>query len=818
MTVCLNCNAQNRDTARFCRQCGARLSRRTGIGARLGGEYRVVQVIKSGGMGTVYKAESGGMFYAVKEMRDTFTNPKHRQDAINRFMAEALILARLSHPNIPTVHRHFIETNNYYLVMDFIEGADLQAVLDRQGGKGLPEEQVLPWALQICSVLEYLHGQTPPVIFRDLKPANIILKPNGDISLIDFGIAKLFNPARQGTLIGTPGYAAPEQYQGLAEPRSDIFALGATLHHLLTGRDPQQHPPFNFPPATAVNPTITSGMEAVIQKALQMNLEDRWTSTREVKQLLMSLAGPVELEPGVVLTGRYQITGKGPESRGGWQRPWEMVSFEARDLQTDAECRIIPMGADPVEDQFMQQLAGLHHRALPKREVVTHRGVTCFVSYAVEGTPLNSVTIQDPSQLVSIGLQLCDLLETTGSRGAGFSWAMLQAPHILLGPQGQITVDSFEYCFAWLYERRLAASDDQESRLMPSFLSFTGSYKSLHDRLSQEDAEAAEVELVGSAMAFPLAGRYPSLDLRGHPFQLRGKLPGIPPHLEQAILGAMPSGFLGMPWIRSLAQLRQHMLGRAEGPARATISAQRIELGNVRWGETPSHLIRLSSESSGLLYGTVQYQKAGLKMEPRAFVEVHPTQVELKISWDTSELETCGTVDGEVLVTAGTDSFKITVRANVRPSAAFHRTQAKIHLSRKEWAAVVDHCDKWMALEPSESEGYWLRGQAYHELAQYERAASDYTKALQIKPDNIVVLNQRGNAYLALHRYDWAIKDYSEAIGLDPEEPVYYWNRSLAYEYQGRKRDAINDLQQYMSLGGSDTEQARQRIVKLQRF
>lgn len=287
MIVCPNCKAQNRDTAQFCRQCGAELVQVPVPGIVLGGEYRVAEVIKPGGMGTVYKAESGGKLYAVKEMRDTFTNPKDRQDAINRFMAEALILARLSHPHIPKVHRHFIENDRYYLVMDFVEGEDFEAVLDHQGGKGLPEEQVLTWALQLCAVLEYLHGQTPPVIFRDLKPANIMLKPSGDISLIDFGIAKLFNPAQQGTLIGTPGYAAPEQYQGLAEPRSDIFALGATLHHLLTGRDPKKHLPFTFPPLRSLNPaTLSVGIESIVAKAVALDSKKRYQSIREMREAL----------------------------------------------------------------------------------------------------------------------------------------------------------------------------------------------------------------------------------------------------------------------------------------------------------------------------------------------------------------------------------------------------------------------------------------------------------------------------------------------------------------------------------------------------
>lgn len=846
MTVCPNCNAQNRDTARFCRLCSARLSRRTGIGARLGGEYHVVEVIKAGGMGTVYKAESGGTFYAVKEMRDIFTNPKERQDAINRFMAEALILARLGHPNIPRVHRHFIETDRYYLVMDFVEGEDLQVVLDRQGGKGLPEEQVLTWALQICSVLEYLHGQTPPVIFRDLKPANIMLRPNGDISLIDFGIAKLFNPARQGTLVGTPGYAAPEQYQGLAEPRSDIFGLGATLHHLLTGRDPQQHPPFNFPPVTAITPAITAGMEAIIQKALQMNLEDRWASIREIRQTLMSLAGPVKLEPGVMLAGRYQITTDLTPKMADYVKAQPPPSFMVKDVQTGTTCQLIPMGADPFIDQVMRHLAGLHHRALPGMEIVTHRGITCFVSHPVEGTLLDKVAIQSPSELISIGLQLCDLLEATGSRGAGFYWGYLQTPHVLLDPDGHIVIDCFRYCANWLFDRWWDIHLSHEDRIMSPFLTLTAYLSEIeqHDRLLQPDLEAVEVEIVGNAMVAPLTD-YPFSQL-GHPLGLRANVPGIPPYLEQAILGAMRGH------VQTLAQLRQHLLGQADGPARATISTQRVEFGSVPWGEVLSDSIQLSSQSPGLLYGETQCDliapsdatarcavcdsdnvpgeafcdncgapltappNAGLETQPRAFLEVHPCEIKVKISCDTSKLGKCGPLDGEILITTGDDSFRITVHGDIQPNVAFHRALAKRYLSRERWEPAIQHCDELIAMEPSDFEGYWLRGQAYHGLAQYENAVNDYTEAIRLNPNIAEIRNHRGNAYLRLKQYDSAVQDYSEAIRLNPQEPVYYWNRSLAHEAQGKARDAINDLQQYISLGGRDTERAEQRIAQLQ--
>ena len=846
MIVCPVCKTQNRDSARFCRGCGARFAQAPAPGIVLGGEYRVVEVIKPGGMGTVYKAESGGRFYAVKEMRDTFTNPKDRQDAINRFMAEALILARLSHPHIPKIHRHFIESDRYYLVMDFVEGEDLQIVLDRQGGKRLPEEQVLTWALQLCAVLEYLHGQTPPVIFRDLKPANIMLRPDGDVSLIDFGIAKLFNPAQQGTLIGTPGYAAPEQYQGIAEPRSDIFALGATLHHLLTSRDPRQHPPFIFPPVTAVNPAITPGMEAIIQKALAMSLVERWASIGEVRQALISLAGPIKLEPGVVLAGRYQIT----TGVGSPRRAWGMTRFQARDLQTGATWSGIPMGADPVEDQFMQLLAALHHQTLPSMEIVTHRGITCFISHTVEGTPLKSATIQTPSQLVSIGLQLCDLLETTGSRGAGFSWVHLQASHVLLGPQGQIIINGFEYCYDWLHNRRWATHEPAATRIAHP-LSWLGFAKLPRGKLlledaEAEDAEAAEVEIVGNAMAFTLMD-VDAYKLAIHPLALRRLIPEIPRYLEQAILGAVTVR------IQSLAQLRQHLLGQAEGPARAIVSAQRIDLGSVSWGESPSdYLLQLSSQSPGLLYGEIRCTsavpagaagmcavcgsdnvsgkafcdncgaplksppQAVLKTRPRAFVEVHSTQIEIEISWDTSKLEQCGTLDGEVLITTGVDSFRIAVQAHVQPNAKFHLAQAKRHKERKEWALTLQHCDELIALLPAEPVVYELRGLVYHEVAQYENAVSDYTEAIQLNPNDAGIWACRGNAFLRMKQYDLAIQEYSKAMKLDPEQPVYYWNRGLAYESQGRKQDAINDLQQYLSLGGRDLEHAQEKIAELQ--
>ena len=188
------------------------------------------------------------------------------------------------------IHRHFTESNRYYLVMDFVEGEDLQTLIERQRGPGLPEAQVLDWAVQLCDILSYLHNQHPPIIFRDLKPANIMLTPSGRVKLVDFGIARLFQ-ATKGTdtvRMGTIGYAAPEQFggRGQTDARSDIYALGATLYHLLTGRDPSGEPPFQFPPVSALRRDISAYVDLAVAKALAYDRSQRFQTAAEMKQAL----------------------------------------------------------------------------------------------------------------------------------------------------------------------------------------------------------------------------------------------------------------------------------------------------------------------------------------------------------------------------------------------------------------------------------------------------------------------------------------------------------------------------------------------------
>jgi serine/threonine-protein kinase len=245
--------------------------------------YRLTHVIKEGGMGFVYKAvDAAGAEYAIKEMRDNFATEDERKEGIERFIEEAELLHNLNHPAIPQVYRSFIDEGRYYLSMEFIYGEDLEEVLKRE--KRFPEPVVLRWADQLCDVLEYMHSAG--LIYRDMKPANIMIDRDGNVKLVDFGIAKLLRPGQRNTMVGTPGYAPPEQYQGLATVESDIYALAATLHHLLTGRDPRDHPPFTFPPANTFNRAISAQTTKALEKALSMEVAERFHSADAFRRAL----------------------------------------------------------------------------------------------------------------------------------------------------------------------------------------------------------------------------------------------------------------------------------------------------------------------------------------------------------------------------------------------------------------------------------------------------------------------------------------------------------------------------------------------------
>jgi len=259
----------------------------------IGSRYRVVKALGGGGMKLVYLAEDlrlAARKCALAEMVDTFTSAEAQKQAISAFQREADMLAQLSNEHIPRVFDRFSEGNHHFLVMEYIDGATLEEQIKQHGSKLLPQ-QVVEVALQVLDTLEYLHHLQPPVIYRDLKPSNIMVTRDGQAKLIDFGIARHFQPLSNATMIGTQGYAPPEQYRGKVETRSDIYALGATMHHAISGRDPAAEPPFSFPPLLKLCPDVDARLASVIDQALAYDVASRLPDAAEFKYRLLQIKG-----------------------------------------------------------------------------------------------------------------------------------------------------------------------------------------------------------------------------------------------------------------------------------------------------------------------------------------------------------------------------------------------------------------------------------------------------------------------------------------------------------------------------------------------
>ena len=257
------------------------------IGSLVDGKYKILSEIGRGGMSVVYMAinEKANKTWAVKEVR---------KDGVWDFEAvkqglivEIDLLKRLRHPNLPSIIDVIENEDTFLIVMDYIEGNSLSKALREYGAQ--PQDYVIRWAKQLCDVLGYLHSRQPAIIYRDMKPANIMLKPDGNLTLIDFGTAREFKEKNLAdtTCLGTIGYAAPEQFGGMGQTdaRTDVYCLGATLYHLVTGCNPSE-PPYEIRPIRQINPALSPGLEKIILKCTKRNPDERYQSAAELRYAL----------------------------------------------------------------------------------------------------------------------------------------------------------------------------------------------------------------------------------------------------------------------------------------------------------------------------------------------------------------------------------------------------------------------------------------------------------------------------------------------------------------------------------------------------
>ncbi len=259
--------------------------------------YIVERRLAQGGQSAVYlvmDTATGNARRALKEMSQAHLLPHERERAVNQFLREAQMLQQLDHPMLAAVYESFMEDDKHYLAMEYVPGQTLEDEMIELG-RPLEWERVVRWGMMLCDVLEYLHTQHPPIVYRDLKPANVMLTTGGALKLIDFGIARRLIPARMRDTaqLGTDGYAPLEQYASKSEPRSDLYALGASLYHLLTGRVPENAPLRSsggrLPSIRTISPRVPEAVERVVMQAMNLHPDDRFPDARALRAALASL-------------------------------------------------------------------------------------------------------------------------------------------------------------------------------------------------------------------------------------------------------------------------------------------------------------------------------------------------------------------------------------------------------------------------------------------------------------------------------------------------------------------------------------------------
>lgn len=367
-----------------------RLDKRTVLHKR----YMILRTIGQGGMGAVYQARDmrRNAVCAIKEMSLAEVSPDERTQAVQNFKGEAKLLASLDHPNLPTVTGLFSEGQRYFLVMEYIEGQTLEEMLENNGGP-FPERRVLGWARQLCDVLEYLHSQHPPIIFRDMKPGNIMLTKNGRIKLIDFGIARFFRHAssRDTQMLGTPGFAPPEQYgKAQTDERSDIYSLAITIFQLMTNTLSEKG--FGLKDIRSINPNISPNVARALEKAASLSPEDRYDSVAAFRRALLGV-GTFLFEDGNQATTPEELaelSARYPEEAADYLYSGEFESWfhEIGDFDLARATRQIRISiSDPTAaiERFLQVIMGpgAHIRGANATSTMT-------------GTTISGTTIQRP--------------------------------------------------------------------------------------------------------------------------------------------------------------------------------------------------------------------------------------------------------------------------------------------------------------------------------------------------------------------------------------------------------------------------------------
>jgi len=746
----------------------------------LKGRYKIIKVIGKGGMGSVYLAED--WLYkekcAVKEMLNNFTDEVEKEGAIKRFKNEAQILVKIKHKNIPGIIDYFIENNCYYLVMKYIEGKNLQELIDENRDSKFSANQIIDLGVQICEVLIYLHNHKPdPIVFRDIKPTNIIIETGGNIMLVDFGIAKVLQPKKAGTITGTPGFASPEQYQGLAYPVSDIYSLGATLHYLYTGRDPYREAPFSFPDIFSEN---HSDLGRTIMKALSMKMEDRYESALDMKNALLycrkteiKLAHPEFILPSEDSSG---ATGKEiappvvPEMTGGENVneksevfPPEFVSTVSREDERK-EVKDSP-GEKPHTPAPTEAVLRSSGRYKKKKGFVKFiRGLLYFSILAIilagGGFYLNDYLRERKADILLDEAREFFKDEDYKEAIEKYGDVLDILPDSIEAHRGlaQVYTEKEEYEYARLSLERAFDIDREDEETILAMAQLFWEKEDIFNAqiwykkvlvINKDNPEAIN----GLGDTYFAEKDYTSAIVQ-YKRLLDIDPDSVPVRLKVATAYKKDKDYENaMKWYSLALKLKDNTPEARLGMSDIYIMGKKYDDAIVQYKKILDYDSRHTEATASI--GDVYRKKK---------------EYDKAMNWYDKALD----IDGEY------------VKAK--------RGKAEIYISRKEDPdRTLKLLKEILKQEPDEPLNHNTMGRYYVLKKEYDLAIKSYKKAIDLDPDIAVIHFNLGLVYAHMENYDKAVEAYDKAIDLEPSDSYFHYNLGRAYDKEEKFEDALKE-------------------------
>ncbi|MEQ8168280.1 MAG: tetratricopeptide repeat protein [Candidatus Eremiobacterota bacterium] len=813
-SICARCGEENKEEAKFCNGCGSSLmidpsdfdpvepltSNHVIIE-----RYRIEELIKSGGMGAVYKGHDLRLhkIIAIKELIKLSMSPGERQEDIKRFEREASILANLHHKYLPRVIDYFTVENKYYLVMDFIEGQDLNTILCSDGDPALPEDRVIPWIIQICEVMDYLHNQSPPIIYRDLKPSNIMaLTGDKTIKLVDFGIARSIDPDyyTSNTIIGTLGYAPLEQYQGKAEIRSDIYALGATMHHLLTGKKPV---PFDFKPLKDINNKVSEKTNNIVMKALSTKPEDRFSSIKEFQD---------------ALTGRIDIVIGNAKHMKQLEILIMQLSVQNQELKKLAIKSLGEMNTDQVIQPLINTFKNDEDWKIRKDALLA---LEKFKDKSITGALCDRLNLEKHSEVKSHIIRVLGefrvaesvdlIIEMLNDPSSDIKWrSIIALGHIgdkkALEPlfnivkkdddfrddaRASIEMIDHEFLKSWRQEEEEKKNKIEETNTIKSII-FTCIilvlglmvFKFSSDAFNKYKIEKSitEGEKFISSENYEEALNIFQEILKSNPKEGR-----VYYNLGVIYLNKNQKNE-AIEAMSKAVKLDETNLYYKIGMAKAFIASNNIPPAIS--GLEKVIALNKNISDAYLYLGEACYKKGNKEKAISSF-----NYCMEKFS---------GTRSASV---AADWIGKLNLKNNEKNSIiSALLDEGKNFLYQKKYKEALSSFDEVLSKNPGETEAYFGKAMVYYETGDYDNGEIQFKQVIAIDFNHVKANTALAGIYLKKEHYDKAIEHSTRAINQDPSQPEAYYIRGIAWYNKGKDDEALADFRKYLDIAPTSPE------------